>query len=66
MRSSLQQAARFEDLLVSEELDDAYSYNTIFDRKTWGARRRSKKKLELLKRMDSRIRSALQEGERVR
>jgi hypothetical protein len=66
MRSSLQRATRFEDLLASEESDPAYSYNTIFNGGTWSARRRSKKQLKLLKRMDSMIRSALHEGEKVR
>jgi hypothetical protein len=66
MMSAIEQATRFEDLVAAGESDPAYSFSTIFDERTWRSRGRSKKKLKLLKRMDPKIRSALQEGEKVR
>lgn len=66
MHPSIQQARRFQELLPDPDADPAYSFRSIFDQKGWRAPRRSKKKLKLLKRMDTKIRAALQEGERVR
>lgn len=66
MNSTIQQASRFEDLLTNEQSEEAYAFSTIFDQKNWRTRQRSKQKFKLLQRLDSKIRSALQEGERVR
>jgi hypothetical protein len=65
MRPTLRTAKRFEDLLGSEDPAEPYDYGTIFDSSTWRARRRSKKKFRLLRRIDDAVREMLTEGETV-
>lgn len=62
----MKQARRFEELLAREQPDGPYAFSTIFDNRTWAARRRSKLKFRLLQLIDAKLQSILQEGERVR
>ena len=66
MNPVMQQARSFDELLDREQQDGPYSFSTIFDNRTWQARRRSKLKFRLLQVIDAKLQSMLQEGERVR
>jgi hypothetical protein len=66
MNPVMQQARRFEDLLAREQQDGPYAFNTLFDRRTWAARRRSRTKFRLLKLVDAKLQAMLEDGERVR
>ncbi|MFW6079565.1 MAG: hypothetical protein ACODAE_08090 [Gemmatimonadota bacterium] len=66
MHPVLRRADRFEDLPPSGEHDSPYVFETIFDGADARARRLSRKKLKLLRRIDERLRAVLDEGERVR
>jgi hypothetical protein len=52
--------------LLQEESSEPYDFDQIFDDSGWLARRRSKKKLKLLRKIDSTLRELLSETERVR
>jgi hypothetical protein len=65
MHSTLEGARRFQDLLTLHEHDAPYVYSGIFDDTGFRARRLSKKKFKLLRRIDDALRPMLHEGERV-
>lgn len=65
MDPSLRQARRFEDLLALEKQDGPYVYAGIFSDAGFQARRLSKKKFRLLKRIDGHIQPMLRDQERV-
>lgn len=65
MHSTLEGARRFQDLLTLTDHDAPYVYSGIFDDTGFRARRLSKKKFKLLKRIDEALRPMLREGERV-
>lgn len=66
MHPLLERADGFEDLLRVPSHDLPYRFDTIFDDESRGARRRSKKKFKLLRRIDEKLREMLNEGEQVR
>lgn len=68
MHPALVRSNRFQDLLDLDpaEHDAPYVFESIFRRDGWFARRLSKQKYKLLKRLDPRLRTMLEEGERVR
>jgi hypothetical protein len=66
MHPVMQQARSFDELLDREQQDGPYAFGTIFDNRTWQARRRSKRKFRLLQLIDAKLQSMLLPGERVR
>lgn len=66
MHPTLARSQRFEDLLGLAQNDTPYSFDTIFRNDGFMARRLSKKKYRLLKRIDPRLRAILEPDERVR
>jgi hypothetical protein len=66
MHPVMQQARCFEELLEREAQDGPYAFGTIFDNRTARASRRSKLKFRLLRLIDAKLQSILQESERVR
>lgn len=66
MSVTLERATRFQDLCALESHGEPYVFRTIFDEKGWRARRLSKKKFKLLRRVDPKLRQVLEAGERVR
>lgn len=64
MGSAVQSAKSFEELLRMEE-QGPYVFSRMFDATGRRARRRSRKRLKLLRRIDVPLRAMLREGERV-
>lgn len=58
-------ARRYEDILVRPPRESPYDFQRIFRTDSWGARRLSKQKFKLLRKVDPQIRAMLHEGERV-
>lgn len=65
MPDRLHQVEDFRDLLKSGDGEGPYLYSKIFSDAGWLARRLSRQKLKLLRRIDEAIRPMLEEGERV-
>ena len=65
MEPNLEQAHRFEDLLALKTGDSPYVYAGIFSDEGFWARRNSRKKFKLLKRIDEDLRPMLRHQERV-
>ncbi len=65
MDPALRQAKRFEELLTGSPASGPYDFGSIFDDGSWGARRRSRRKLKLLQNLDDRLSAALEPGETV-
>lgn len=66
MHPTLARSKRFEDLLALQSNDTPYAFDSIFRNDGWSARRLSMRKYKVLKRIDTRLRSVLEDGERVR
>lgn len=66
MHPTLRRADRFEDLLALADDETPYVFSSIFSDAGFLARRLSKKKFKLLRRIDDRLRTMLGTGERVR
>jgi hypothetical protein len=66
MNPVMQQARGFEELLEREAQDGPYAFDTIFDNRTVRAVHRARLKFKLLRLIDAKLQSMLQEGERVR
>lgn len=65
MPGSLQDVKRFQELLQRTPDDGPYDYRAMFSDASFSARRASKKRLRLLKRVDAALRPMLRPGERV-
>lgn len=65
MHPVLQRADGFRDLLELRTHDAPYRFDSIFEDEGWWSRLRSKRKLELLRRIDEELRELLDEDEEV-
>lgn len=65
MASAIAVAESFQDILAHPPRESPYDFQRIFRADTWGARRLSKKKFKLLRKLDSEIRAMLHAGEKV-
>jgi hypothetical protein len=63
---TLERARRFQELLAAGVQDEHYAFETIFDASGFWARRRSRKKFRMLKRISPTVRRLLRDGEKVR
>jgi hypothetical protein len=63
---TFERARRFQDVLAGGSQDEQFAYETIFDASSFWARRRSRKKFRMLKRIGPRVRRLLWHGEKVR
>lgn len=63
--TALASARRFQDLLAPDVAPSPYDFQTLFAGEGWLARRRSKRRFQLLKKLDPRIRPILRPEERV-
>lgn len=64
MQSAIQRVGSFEELLKIEE-DGPYVFGRMFSADGWRARRRSKRRLKLLRKIDEPLREMLRDDERV-
>lgn len=63
--NTLATARSYQDLLVPEAAPAPYEYATLFAGEGWLARRRAKRRFELLKKLDVKLRTMLAPDERV-
>jgi hypothetical protein len=58
-------AQKFEELLGPGVAPAPYEYQTLFEAKSWFERRRAKRRFQLLKKLDPKLRAVLRPDERV-
>jgi hypothetical protein len=63
--NSIATARRYEDLLTPDAAPGPYEYATLFAAKGWLARGRAKRRFQLLKKLDPKLRAILRPDERV-
>lgn len=63
--TSIATARSFQDLLAPDAAPAPYEYATLFTAKGWFDRRRAKRRFQLLKKLDPKLRAVLKPDERV-